>query len=64
MPEEERAKLKTIVEKAHAAGHRIRFWATADVEPMWEELAAANVDLINADDLAGLRRYLLSRGKD
>jgi glycerophosphoryl diester phosphodiesterase len=56
----ERQKLRAIVAKAHAQGRRVRFWATPEREAVWRELAAAGVDLINTDDLAGLRRFLLS----
>lgn len=58
MPEEERQKLRDIVEKVHRSGRRLRFWATPDVEPMWRELYAAGVDLINTDNLAGLAEFL------
>ncbi len=58
---EERAKLRTLVRRAHERGQRIRFWATADVPAMWEELLAAGVDHINTDDLCGLQRFLLSK---
>jgi len=64
MPPEERAKLASIVTKAHAKGRLVRFWATPDLpgsgrEAVWQELLAAGVDLINTDDLEGLRRFLL-----
>ncbi|MDG2123975.1 MAG: phosphatidylinositol-specific phospholipase C/glycerophosphodiester phosphodiesterase family protein [Verrucomicrobiales bacterium] len=61
MDEAEREKLRGIVAKAHAAGRRVRFWATADVKPMWRELAEAGVDLINTDDLEGLGAFLRKR---
>lgn len=57
-PEPERAKLRDVVKRAHAHGRRVRFWATPDVPAVWRELAAADVDLINTDDLAGLERFL------
>ncbi len=47
---------------AHARGHRLRFWGTADSENFWRELRANGVDLINTDDLAGLEKFL--RGRD
>ncbi len=59
MPAEERSKLHKIVEQAHAAGRRVRFWATPEKPSVWHELKAAGVDLINTDDLAGLRAFLL-----
>ncbi|QHK20533.1 hypothetical protein GU243_13225 [Pseudarthrobacter psychrotolerans] len=68
MPEPERAKLRAYVETAHAAGYRVRFWATPD-QPglargaMWNELFEANVDHINTDDLVGLAEFLSAKGQ-
>ncbi|WP_147870053.1 phosphatidylinositol-specific phospholipase C/glycerophosphodiester phosphodiesterase family protein [Stieleria maiorica] len=61
MPPAERERLNGVVEKAHAAGRRVRFWATPDDPAVWALLAEANVDLINTDDLAGLAEFLRSR---
>jgi glycerophosphoryl diester phosphodiesterase family protein len=61
MPNEEREKLQETVKRVHASGRRLRFWATPDKEPMWRELHAAGVDLINTDDLEGLSRFLRSK---
>jgi hypothetical protein len=63
MPADERAELKLIVDTAHAAGQRVRFWETPDAagpqrEAVWRELVAADVDHINTDDLAGLQEFL------
>lgn len=65
IPAAEREKLHRIVEQAHDAGYRVRFWATPDVagparDAVWRELIAAGVDHINTDDLAGLRQFLLA----
>jgi len=57
-PVGERDKLHGIVKKAHSSGRRLRFWATPEKITVWRELQAAGVDLINTDDLAGLRRFL------
>ena len=38
MPASERAKLRSMVEKAHAAGRIVRFWATPEKEAVWREL--------------------------
>ena len=35
--------------------------ATPDQPEVWKELLDAGVDLLNADDLAGLQKFLLSR---
>ena len=63
MPEAERAKLHDIVDRAHAAGYRVRFWATPDTpgparDAVWTELLDAGVDHLNTDDLAGLEAFL------
>ena len=57
MPVDEQAKLVAMVKQAHQAQRRLRFWASPDVEAVWKELDSAGVDLINTDDLPGLRRY-------
>ena len=59
MPERERRRLREVVEKAHAQGRKIRFWATSDSPTVWRELYDAGVDLLNADDLDRLRDFLL-----
>ncbi len=63
MPADERAELVDIVDTAHRAGQRVRFWATPDVagperDAVWRELVAADVDHINTDDLKGLADFL------
>jgi hypothetical protein len=59
MPDAERKKLAAFVEQAHAHHRLVRFWATPEKEAVWRELAAAKVDLINTDDLKGLRKFLM-----
>jgi hypothetical protein len=58
MPSTEHDKLRSIVERAHQRGRRVRFWATPENEALWRELAATGVDLINTDDLPRLARLL------
>lgn len=58
MPAGEKAKLRKMTEQAHAAGRALRFWATPEKESVWQELHAANVDLINTDELARLEMFL------
>lgn len=58
MPEREKAKLQSIVKRAHDKGRLVRFWAIPHREALWAELQKAGVDLINADDLPRLRRFL------
>jgi glycerophosphoryl diester phosphodiesterase len=58
MPAEERQKLQDIVQRAHAKGRVVRFWATPEEPELWKELKAAKVDRINTDKLAELSAYL------
>lgn len=58
-PDAERRKLHSAVKKAHAAGRRVRFWATPENERLWMELQKAGVDHINTDELARLEAFLL-----
>ena len=61
LPEDEKTKLKRMVEQAHQSGRRIRFWAAPDTLAVWGEFQAAGVDLLNTDSLAGLQRFLRQR---
>ena len=58
MPAEERSKLRAYVAKAHAHGRLVRFWATPENDAVWQELLAADVDLIGTDKLEKLQRFL------
>lgn len=63
VPAAEREALHEYVERAHAAGYRVRFWATNDIagsarENLWSDLQAAGVDHIDTDDLPGLQESL------
>lgn len=61
MPDAEEARLRSLVEKAHSAGTRLRFWGTPDTPDVWAKLYEAGVDLINTDDLKGLGEFLRRR---
>lgn len=63
IPADEATKLKEIVQKVHAKGRRLRFWATPDTPAAWKVLNDANVDLINTDDLPGLAEFLTKHGQ-
>lgn len=68
MPPNERAKLVEIVTKAHANNQRVRLWATPDTpsaerDAVWLELLNAGVDLINTDDLVGLKKFLIENDR-
>jgi hypothetical protein len=63
MPGEERHLLRALVRAAHAEGKRVRFFGVPESRrtvrlAFWRELHAAGVDLIGADELGPLRRFL------
>ena len=63
MPDDERQKLEQMVETAHSCGQKLRFWGTPDDatperERVWDTLLEVGVDLLNTDDLEGLKGYL------
>ena len=61
MPPDEKAKLAAIVNKAHEKGRKVRFWGLPWRSTVWPVLYDAGVDLINADNLNGLRKFLVER---
>lgn len=50
--------LRSLVERTHAQGRRLRFWGVQDQPYVWSELHAAGVDLINTDKLSELAAQL------
>lgn len=62
MPVEEFEVLSAYVESVHDEEKLIRFWATPDRESVWEVLLHAGVDIINVDDLKGMREFLDTKG--
>lgn len=61
MPEAEKSKLRQIVVKTHQQGRQLRFWGAPDNAVFWQEMLAANVDIINTDDLKGFRKFFNDR---
>ncbi|EGX93898.1 hypothetical protein CCM_02168 [Cordyceps militaris CM01] len=51
----QKAKVKSQVDAAHAAGLKVRYWNLPG-EYMWEPLAALGVDYLNADDMSNTAR--------
>lgn len=54
-------KLKSLIERAHQAGKKIRFWATPDTELAWQTLIRLNVDWIGTDHPQKLGAFLQNR---
>lgn len=64
IPTEDLEKLNDIVERAHADGRAVRFWATPDQpgearDNIWHVLTEAGVDLLNTDHLEDGEAFLL-----
>ncbi len=64
IPAEDLARMRDLVARTHARGMRLRFWGLPHGEAVWRVLLDEGVDLINADDLEGLRDFLLAAGAD
>lgn len=58
VPEADRVKLRTIVQRAHARDLQVRFWSIPDQPAAWRLLRDAKVDFINTDRLEALCRFL------
>lgn len=51
-------KLQTVIQKAHAWGKPIRFWATPDFTNAWIKLNKLGVDILNTDEVEQLHAFL------
>ncbi|MCC8409745.1 phosphatidylinositol-specific phospholipase C/glycerophosphodiester phosphodiesterase family protein [Mucilaginibacter sp. UR6-1] len=60
MPDDERRLLCSYVTKAHSMGKKVRLWASPEKECVWKQLLSCGVDLINTDELAMLRKFLIT----
>lgn len=63
LPASDQAKLNDILAQAHRHGRLVRFWGAPDRPAVWEVFYAAGVDLLNTDDLAGMQKFLLEKGR-
>jgi hypothetical protein len=57
LPESERSHLKQLVTRVHAEHRLLRFWNAPDNLRSWTVLDEAGVDLINTDNLVGVRNF-------
>jgi hypothetical protein len=58
IPSDQKARLLEIVSKSHERNMKVRFWNAPQSANFWGELRRDGVDLMNADDLAGLEKFL------
>ena len=61
MPQADQEKLADFVKQAHDQGRRIRFWSLPWSGQVWPKLYEAGVDLLNADNLRGMQKFLLEQ---
>ncbi len=52
VPDEDKAKLKRIIKRAHDAGCPVRFWNAPDTPDAWKKLRKIGVDILNTDQVA------------
>lgn len=57
-PADQQRKLRDLVQRAHARGHKLRFWGTGNLPAMYRLLRDEDVDLIGADNLPLLANTL------
>jgi hypothetical protein len=57
MPEKELAHLRDCVQRAHADGRELRFWAMPDRPIVWQTFSDAGVDWLNIDKIHKYRRW-------
>jgi len=62
IPPVQQHRLKSLIERAHAIGAKVRLWGSPDKTPVWNFLMRSGVDLINTDRLVDLRDYFVNNG--
>lgn len=55
-------RLRSLIERAHSIGAKVRLWGSPDNTPVWNFLMRCGVDLINTDKLVNLRNYFVNNG--
>lgn len=58
IPEKEVARLRPLIEQAHALGKPVRFWASPDIINAWYQLMKLQVDFLNTDRITELSAFL------
>lgn len=52
VPDDDKAKLKRIIKRAHETGCPVRFWNAPDSPDAWKKLRKLGIDIINTDKVA------------
>lgn len=55
VPDDDKAKLKRIIKRAHDTGCPIRFWNAPDTPDAWKKLRKLGIDVINTDKISEYR---------
>lgn len=64
MPGSDREKIRSLAEKVHQEGKKLRLWGYADNPNIWDTLLELGVDIINADNLDMLQDYFSQKEKE
>lgn len=51
-------KIRTLMNDAHSAGKKFRFWGTPDSENAWSQFMDLKMDVVLTDDVAALVRFI------
>jgi hypothetical protein len=62
LSEKEDANFKMAISTAHQQGKKVRLYAAPENKAVWRYLLAAGVDMINTDELAALKTFLIGVG--
>jgi len=57
IPEEDKVKLRAVIEAAHQLKKPIRFWGAPDTKDCWNQLHNLGVDIINTDKITECKTY-------
>jgi alkaline phosphatase len=60
IPDEDKKKLKRIIEDAHRQHKPVRFWGAPDTQACWKTLIALGADVINTDKVGACKYFLQS----
>jgi alkaline phosphatase len=58
IPEDEMKAITTAIDKAHAAGKKVRFWNAPDIINSWYSFMQLGVDYINTDQVTAMATFL------
>lgn len=60
---EEISKIRVLMEEAHSAGKKFRFWGTPDRENAWRQFMEMRMDVVLTDDVVGLIEFIARNGR-